>query len=314
MHLNLLLGLLPFAHGLNIISSNDDGWAEINIRSLYHSLTSAGHSVVISAPAENQSGTGASPFSHFLYKQLTYSGSLDTPPHKRIFPCEFDSCPGGSSAYGHNASQPRFNYVNSHPATSMQYGINKFSPKFFDGKPDLAVSGPNVGANLDVAVFFSGTAGAATHAVKEANIPAIAFSGKSGKATAWNDGEPLYSRVYAELSTRLTDQLIASGTPYLPPDVWLNVNFPDVSDSSCTNPDDFHFVLSRIFPAVPPVTDDDVESCGSKHLPSERKVVDTSGCYVSVSVGIASSKEDANATMQGVVLGKLGSFLTCLPD
>ncbi|RJE24822.1 acid phosphatase [Aspergillus sclerotialis] len=298
MHLNLLMGLLPFAHSLNIISSNDDGWAEINIRSLYNSLTSAGHSVVISAPADNQSG----------------AGSLNTPPHKLILPCEFNSCPSGSSAYGHNASQPRFNYVHSHPATSMQYGINEFGPKFFDGEPHLAITGPNVGSNLDVEIFFSGTAGAATYAVKEASIPAIAFSGKSGKHTAWNDHEPLHSRVYAELSTRLTGQLIASGTPYLPPDVWLNVNYPDVSASSCANPDDFHFVLSRMFPAVPLITDDDVETCGSKHLPSERKVVDTSGCYASVSVGMASSKEDANATMQGVVLEKLGSFLTCLPD
>lgn len=53
------LALLPLsAHAVNIISSNDDGWAEINIRQLYDSLTEAGHSVVISAPAENESGTG----------------------------------------------------------------------------------------------------------------------------------------------------------------------------------------------------------------------------------------------------------------
>ena len=196
----------------------------------------------------------------------------------------------------------------------MKYGINKFSANFFEGQPDLAVSGPNVGANQGVDVFFSGTAGAATYAVKEASIPAIAFSGKSGKRTAWNDGEPLYSRVYAELSTRLVDQLIASGTPYLPADVWLNVNFPDVSDSNCANPDDFRFVLSRIYPAIPLITDDDVETCGSKHLPSERRVLGTSGCYASVSVGMASTKEDANATTQEVVLDKLGNFLTCLSD
>ena len=59
MHFRLALSLLPLtAHAINIISSNDDGWAEINIRTLYDSLTAAGHSVVISAPAENKSGTG----------------------------------------------------------------------------------------------------------------------------------------------------------------------------------------------------------------------------------------------------------------
>jgi 5'/3'-nucleotidase SurE len=60
MHL-LPLVLLPLtAQAVNIISSNDDGWAEINIRQFYKTLTAAGHSVVVSAPAENQSGTGSS--------------------------------------------------------------------------------------------------------------------------------------------------------------------------------------------------------------------------------------------------------------
>jgi hypothetical protein len=45
-----ILALLPLAaQAVNIISSNDDGWAEVNIRAIF---------VVVSAPAENQSGTG----------------------------------------------------------------------------------------------------------------------------------------------------------------------------------------------------------------------------------------------------------------
>jgi broad specificity polyphosphatase/5'/3'-nucleotidase SurE len=46
-----------------IIQSNDDGWAEINARTLFSSLAAAGNDVVLSAPAENQSGTGTSPTS-----------------------------------------------------------------------------------------------------------------------------------------------------------------------------------------------------------------------------------------------------------
>ena len=42
----------------NVVLSNDDGWAEINIRTFYDTLTAAGDSVVLSAPAENESGTG----------------------------------------------------------------------------------------------------------------------------------------------------------------------------------------------------------------------------------------------------------------
>ena len=54
-----LLSLLPLAaRAVNIVSSNDDGWAESNIRALYDSLTAAGNSVVLSAPADNQSGKG----------------------------------------------------------------------------------------------------------------------------------------------------------------------------------------------------------------------------------------------------------------
>lgn len=46
------------ASAINIISSNDDGWAEVNIRALFQTLTDGGHAVVISAPAEDESGTG----------------------------------------------------------------------------------------------------------------------------------------------------------------------------------------------------------------------------------------------------------------
>ncbi|BAE60319.1 unnamed protein product [Aspergillus oryzae RIB40] len=59
-------------------------------------------------------------------------------------------------------------------------------------------------------------------------------------------------------------------------------------------------------------TSDDVETCSNdKRLPTETKVTG-SGCYVSISVGNASNKRDANAAVQGEVLNKLGDFLTCL--
>lgn len=59
MHFRLALPLLPLAaQAVNIVASNDDGWAVKNIRTLSDSLTAAGHQVVIAGPAENQSGTG----------------------------------------------------------------------------------------------------------------------------------------------------------------------------------------------------------------------------------------------------------------
>ncbi|KAJ5151566.1 hypothetical protein N7492_009861 [Penicillium capsulatum] len=323
MRLTFLLPVLALtwsdpAGAVNIISSNDDGWAEANIRAFFHALTSAGHSTVVAAPAQDQSGTGEHPRTCQPLNGLTSpsaTGSFQKTPTVLTKPCEFNSCPEGSPPVGHNASEPRLNYVNSYPATSMKYGIHSISRDFFEGAPDLAVAGPNVGNNIGLTVSLSGTVGATTYAVHEAGIPGIAFSGATGSQTAWNASStlPHYSQVYADLAVNFTNALVASGKPYLPEGIWLNVNFPSVSDE-CSTPDDFAFVLSRIHIAVPLITPGDVEVCGDSRLPSEIAVSLASGCYTSVSVGVASNKEDANATMQAAVLKKLGSLLTCLPS
>lgn len=130
MQIPLSVLLAPLAaQAVNVVLSNDDGWAEKNIRVFYDTLTSAGESVIISAPADNESGTGSS----------------DATPGTVTSGCEFNSCPAGSPPYGSNSSNPRFNYVNSYPVTSMRYGIQTLSPKFFGGAPDIAVAGFNVG-------------------------------------------------------------------------------------------------------------------------------------------------------------------------
>ncbi|KAG8526391.1 uncharacterized protein KY384_000385 [Bacidia gigantensis] len=294
-----ILALTPLTHAANIILSNDDGWAELNIRTFYTSLKTAGNNALISAPARDGSGTG----------------SADVPATPLLFTgCEFDSCPRGSPAEGFNASDPGLNYVNSFPVTAMKYGIKTLAPKLFNGGAvDVAVTGPNVGVNTGTLfVQFSGTVGAATEAVKE-GIPAIAFSGTTGDKIAWNVPAPPYVGIYADLATNVTDTLLASSKPYLPTNVWLNVNFGAVGDTTCTQAADFRFVLTRIGTAVPVFTPDDVETCGKKRLPREEDVVKMAGCYASVSVGKADSKADAGAAEQGVVLGKLGGLLTCLP-
>jgi len=287
---------LPAIQAANLVLSNDDGWAEINIRTFYNSLVDAGESVILSAPAENESGTGSS----------------DAPATTLTEPCEFDSCPSGSPAEGFNASNPRLNYVNSYPVTSMRYGIQNLSTSSFGGAPDLAVAGFNVGANLGATVLISGTVGAATEAVKE-GVPAIAFSGTTGSQLSYTTSPvPGYASVYATLSTNVTQTLLASGTPYLPSGVWLNVNYPAVDSSSCSSASDFQFVLSRINSADSS-TPDDVNTCGTTRLPTETSVVGTNGCYASISVGIATSKADATADQQSTVMAKLKSILSCLP-
>ncbi len=118
--------------------------------------------------------------------------------------------------------------------------------------------------------------------------------------------------VYADLSTNVTQTLVASGKPYLPSNIWLNVNFPAVSDSACSSPASFKFVLSRLYGATI-LTPNDVSTCGSMRLPTETAVVGTAGCYASVSVGNAGTKVDGTAAQQAVVLGKLKGILSCLP-
>ena len=196
----------------------------------------------------------------------------------------------------------------------MRYGIQTLSPTYFGGSPDLAVAGFNVGANLGLTVLASGTVGAATEASKE-GIPAIAFSGSTGSQTAWNSSPETYEQVYADLSTNVTQTLIASGTPYLPDGIWLNVNYPEVSDGSCDNVADYKFVLSRIYDAIPFLTPKDVVTCGNNgRLPTEKSVIDAYGCFASISVGVASSKTDTDAATQQIVLDKLSSVLSCLPS
>jgi hypothetical protein len=121
--------------------------------------------------------------------------------------------------------------------------------------------------------------------------------------------------IYADLSTNVTQTLVNSGAPYLPRNVWLNVNYPEVSDSTCSSASDFKFVLSRIHIAIPFLTPDDVKTCGNDgRLPTESNVVGTEGCYASISVGVADTKLDASAKQQRVVLNKLKSILSCLPS
>ena len=171
-----------------------------------------------------------------------------------------------------------------------------------------------MGANLGATTQISGTVGAATEASKE-GVPGIAFSGSTGSQTAWTVSPvPAYSTLYAELSANVTDTLVASGAPYLPSGIWLNVNYPEAgSGTSCTSTEQFKFVLSRINTAT--TKGRDVVTCDNGgNLPTETSVVDSSGCFASISVGVATTKSDANSTEQAVVLNKLEGILSCLPS
>ncbi|KAF9873105.1 5 3 -nucleotidase family protein [Colletotrichum karsti] len=294
-----LLAQALAVQSIRIIQSNDDGWAELYARSFNDAMKASGHDVLLSAPAENKSG----------------SGSRDEEPAARTAACQYDSCPANSGPVGVNETRTDLRWVNSYPVTSMRYGIEQFAAEQWNGQaPELAVSGPNVGSNLWLSVLVSGTVGTAVYASGTKGIPAIAFSGASSGTLAWNTTPvPARSAVYGELANRLVSKIVSGGAPYLPEKVWLNVNFPEVTDTKCNNPDEFKWVLSRINPAI--FSGPDVSTCGAKErLPEENKVVGTSsGCYISISVGDSNDKTTAPKEKQQPVLDRLGSFLSCLP-
>jgi 5'-nucleotidase len=191
----------------------------------------------------------------------------------------------------------------------VTYALKNLTSTYLDGPPALVLTGPNVGSNVGLATLFSGTVGAAS----AAGLPAVAFSGTTGDQRSYTElVEGDYSYIYADAAVRFTNALVAAGAPYLPTGYALNVNFPAAgAGTACTSGDSFEFVLSRVHWALDlPV---DVKTCGSSSLPTETSVVDTAGCYASVSVFKASTKLDAGKNEQAAVLSKLGSLLTCLP-
>ncbi|KAJ7058060.1 acid phosphatase [Mycena amicta] len=299
----VLVALACTLSAQRIVLTNDDGWAVALVRAQESALNSAGYDVVLSCPAVDKSGTGSS----------------TTTPTVLTTPCEFNTCPTGSPAEGFNATNPRENYVNGFPVDSARFGIQTLAPKFFNGsKPDLVVSGPNVGVssnNLGSTVLISGTVGAATEASLE-GFPAIAFSAATASQVSYTtlqsaptSANTKAALLYSQLSVELVNQLLSTSTPFLPAGILLNVNYP-AATGSCTSASAFHWVLTRVNTASSS-TPADVSTCGTTRLPTESSVVAKSGCFVSVSVMQASNKGDATAANQAVVLSKLASMLSC---
>jgi len=96
-------------------------------------------------------------------------------------------------------------------------------------KPDLVISGINVGANMGEDITYSGTASAAMEAVLQ-GIPAIAISQVYN-----NSGETIetYGYTLAQKSIiTLVKKIFEDNFP-LPPRKFLNVNIPPIAPNDC---------------------------------------------------------------------------------
>lgn len=167
--------------------------------------------------------------------------------------------------------------------------------------------------------------GAACEAAKE-GVPSIAFSG-SGSSVAQEAFTDLIEKpapativavhVYTQLVLKVFKAVLPAPflfifpplQPILPAGITLNVNFPTTNATTCSSPDDFKFVLTRI---LVDTTAKDVVTCGSDQLPDETTVVGLDGCFASISVFNATDKADVNADIQGFVLNRIRPILSCV--
>ncbi|TCD60817.1 hypothetical protein EIP91_009486 [Steccherinum ochraceum] len=291
------------SYSQKILLTNDDGWATAQIRDQYASLTAAQYDVVLSAPANDRSGTG--------------STSIPLALPLLLAPCEFNSCPLGSAGTGSNSSDTRLNYFNSFPVDATRYGIQELAPKYFGGNPDLIVSGPNVGENAGFDVLVSGTVGAACEGESK-DIPSVAFSGITNDKVSYttlesdpNSSATLSAHVYSALTTKFVQTLFkgAAGSRLVPKGTIVNVNYPalDFSEGSlCSRPEDVMWVFARLFKAG--LLDHDINTCSNNNkLPDGAAVVE-SGCYASVVVLNSATKLQAGTDAQNSVLSSLNDL------
>ncbi|USQ80186.1 5'/3'-nucleotidase SurE [Ornithinimicrobium faecis] len=175
---------------MRVLITNDDGIDSPGLAVLANVAHAAGHDVVVAAPAQEYSGASAS-----LIGQQS-DGRLELVP---------GTPPGlvsGVEAFGVRAAPALI-------AFAASYGA-------FGDRPDLLLSGINLGANTGHATLHSGTVGAALSAVTQ-GIPALAVSMASADPVHWDTAEDV-CRVALEWLTE-----------NLPSGRVLNVNVPDIS-------------------------------------------------------------------------------------
>lgn len=144
-------------------------------------------------------------------------------------------------------------YVNSTPASSIQYGLDVLSPRYFGGPPDVVLTGTNQGFNLGLAYLVSGTYGAAKYAISK-GVPGLAFSAGDESIRPYTElgGPEDQANVYAEMIMHLLSYLeksVKSGQPLLPRRTGLNVNFPSAVERGC-QANDSKWVMSRLLASI----------------------------------------------------------------
>lgn len=180
---------------MRILVSNDDGYDATGILTLTAALREIAHVVAV-APLENHSGASSS---MSLLDTISISKHSD-----------------GVIA------------VHGTPTDCVQLALH--GPDIIPWKPDLTVTGINMGGNLGDDTFYSGTVAAAAES-SQAGVPSIAFSLACIPEDNFPPSNfPAAAVIARELVTRLQGHLLAH------PGMMLNINIPDLPASKVLAP------------------------------------------------------------------------------
>jgi len=174
-----------------ILITNDDGFDSQGLEALVEALTPLGEVFVV-APSTEKSACGHS---------LTLTRPLHFVEIKKNF----------------------YKLEDGTPTDCVFLALSKLFGE--SNKPDIVISGINIGANMGEDITYSGTASAAMEAVLQ-GIPAIAIS------QVYNDGgKTLTEHGYtlAQKSIATLVRKIFSGDFPLPPRKFLNINIPPIA-------------------------------------------------------------------------------------
>ena len=178
-----------------ILITNDDGFESLGLQALAKALTSLGNVTVV-APTTEKSACG-------------HSLTLTRPLHFVEIESNFYKLDDGT------------------PTDCVFLALNKLYDK--DNKPDIVISGINIGSNMGEDITYSGTASAAMEAVLQ-GIPAIAISQVySNKKQSISDyGFELGQSSIVELVKKVFEDDFP-----LPKRKFLNVNIPPIPAKEC---------------------------------------------------------------------------------
>ena len=178
-----------------ILITNDDGFESEGLSALAEALATLGHVTVV-APTTEKSACG-------------HSLTLTRPLHFVQLTENFYKLDDGT------------------PTDCVFLALNKLFDE--NNKPDIVISGINIGANMGEDITYSGTAAGAMEAVLQ-GIPAIAISQvySNAKQSIEDHGYALAQQSIVDLVRKIFEEDFP-----LPERKFLNMNIPPVAVSEC---------------------------------------------------------------------------------